>query len=51
MRDRPDFRLPPKAVSILAKLAKQIVVLDSINIPRQTRSQFTLTVLEMLKLS
>ena len=34
MRDKPDFRLPPKAVSVLAKLAKQIVVLDSINIPR-----------------
>lgn len=51
MRDKPDFKLPSKVVSIVAKLAKQIVVIEQINIPRQTRSQFTLTVLEMLKQS
>lgn len=50
-KDRADFILPPKKVSGLARLAKQIVVLDHISIPRQTRSQFTLTVLEMLKAS
>jgi hypothetical protein len=49
VRDKPEFKLPPKSVSALARLAKQIVVLDAIPIPRQTRSQFTLTVLEMLK--
>ena len=38
MRDKPDFKLPPKVVSIVAKLAKQIVVIEQINIPRQTRS-------------
>jgi hypothetical protein len=48
---KPDYKLPCKSVSILAKLAKQIVLLEEINIPRQTRSQFTLTVLEMLKSS
>ena len=30
-------------------LAKEIVVSDMIKVPRLTRSQFTLTVLEMLK--
>lgn len=48
-KDKPNFRLPTKKVSVLAQLAKQIVVQDHISIPRQTRSQFTLIVLEMLK--
>jgi len=48
---KDGFRLPTKKVSLLARIAKQIVVQDKINIPRQTRSQFTLTVLDMLKSS
>lgn len=48
---KQGFRLPTKKVSSLARLAKQIVIQDKFNIPRQTRSQFTLTVLNMLKAS
>jgi len=46
---KAGFRIPTKKVSLVAKLAKQIVVQDKINVPRQTRSQFTLTVLDMLQ--
>ena len=49
--DKPDFRLPTRKVSQVARIAKQIVIQDKLNIPRQTRSQFTLTVLAMLKAS
>ena len=48
---KEDFRVPTKKVSLIARLAKQIVIQDKINIPRQSRAQFTLTVLEMLKAS